>query len=125
QSPDRLRNGWKLRRAARQRTSLTRWWDWLSVKPDGSITLDVRAVLETDDGELIYTFYPGRMILTPEMFAMDRSERTEVDPANYYFRTLPTYETGSEKYGWLNNIVAVGVGRITEKGVGFSVYEVK
>ena len=64
------------------------------------------------------------MILTPEMFAMDRSERTEVDPANYYFRTLPTYETGSEKYGWLNNIVAVGVGRITEKGVGFSVYEV-
>ena len=56
---------------------------------------------------------------------MDWSERAAFDPANYYFRVVPVYETGSEKYGWLNNIVAIGVGRFYEKGVGYSVYEVK
>ena len=27
-----------------------------------------------------------------------------------YFRVTPRFETGSEKYAWLNRIIAVGVG---------------
>ena len=33
-----------------------------------------------------------------------------VPPADYYFRTTPYFETSSEKYAWLNKIVA-GRGR--------------
>lgn len=31
----------------------------------------------------------------------------EVDPAKYYFRAMPVFETGAAKYDWLNRIVAV------------------
>ncbi len=85
--------------------------DWALVRPDGLVQLDVRATLRTDDGELIYTTYRGILRGSP-------------DSPDFYFRTAPMYETGSEKYGWLNQIVAVGVGRLTPTGVSYSVYEV-
>jgi hypothetical protein len=49
-----------------------------------------------------------------------------VPPADYYFRTTPYFETSSDKYAWLNKIVAVGVGQLDlSKGwVGYKVYEV-
>ena len=37
-----------------------------------------------------------------------------VDPSEYYFRKAPFFETGSDKYGWLNRIAAV----ITSQGNG-------
>ncbi len=85
--------------------------DWALVRPDGVVALDVRATLRTDDGELIYTTYRGII-------------RGALDSPEFYFRTAPMYETGSEKYGWLNGIVAVGVGKLTPAGVSYSVYEV-
>ncbi len=33
-----------------------------------------------------------------------------VDPASYYFRIAPMFETAAPKYDWLNRILAVGVG---------------
>ncbi len=84
--------------------------DWLLLRPDGAGELDVRATLRTDDGELIYTTYRGILRGSPD------------SPG--YFRTAPMYETASEKYGWLNQIVAVGVGKLTATGVSYSVYEV-
>lgn len=47
-----------------------------------------------------------------------------VDPSEYYFRTTPVFETGSETYGWLNRIIAVGTGRRTPTGVGYTVYAI-
>ncbi len=85
--------------------------DWLLLRPDGSGELDVRATLRTDDGELIYTTYRGILRGAP-------------DSPEFYFRSIPMYETGSEKYGWLNQIVAVGVGTLTPTGVSYSVYQV-
>ena len=85
--------------------------DWLLLRPDGAGQLDVRATLRTDDGELIYTTYRGILRGSP-------------NSPDFYFRTAPMYETASEKYGWLNQIVAVGVGILTPTGVSYSVYEV-
>ena len=31
-----------------------------------------------------------------------------VDPASYYFRTVPQFETGAPAYAWLNDLVALG-----------------
>ena len=40
--------------------------DWLFRRPDGVIHLDVRAILETDRGEMIYMTYTGRLKTNPE-----------------------------------------------------------
>lgn len=47
--------------------------------------------------------------------------------SDLYFRTTPHFETASEKYGWLNRIVAVGVGGVGKFGqssVSYKVYEI-
>ena len=48
----------------------------------------------------------------------------DVDPSEYYFRTTPVFETSSEKYGWLNRIVAVGVGKLGKNKVTYKVYKI-
>jgi len=97
--------------------------DWFLIRPDGAGELDVRGTLRTDDGHLIYSYYHGILHTSPEVF--QRVARGEtVDPSEYYFRTAPFYETGSEKYGWLNRVVAVAVGRMGPHWVGYSVYAI-
>jgi hypothetical protein len=97
--------------------------DWLLLRPDGAGELDVRATVRTDDGHLIYTYYRGILNAPPEV--MQRALQGEaVDPSEYYFRIAPVYETASEKYGWLNRIVAVGVGRYRPGWVGYTIYAV-
>jgi hypothetical protein len=97
--------------------------DWFMFRPDGAGELDVRATVRTDDGHLIYTYYRGIIDATPEVLQRVAAGET-VDPAEYYFRTAPCFETASEKYGWLNRIVAVGVGRVKPNWVGYTVYAV-
>ena len=42
-----------------------------------------------------------------------------VDPSEYYFRVAPVFETGVDRYAWLNKILAVGEGeRLTPNVVG-------
>ena len=48
----------------------------------------------------------------------------EVSPAAYYFRIVPWFETSSDKYGWLNNIVSVGLGHRLPSGPIYQVFEV-
>ena len=97
--------------------------DWVLIRPDGIAELDVRATLKTDDGELIYVYYSGILALTPEI-SERRAKGEDVDPSEYYFRTRPTFETGSEKYGWLNSIVCVGVGKVEPNKVRYKVYQI-
>lgn len=97
--------------------------DWALLRHDGIGELDVRATARTDDGELIYIYYRGIMKVSPEISA--RFQKGEdVDPSEYYFRTTPIFETGSEKYGWLNHIICVGVGKREQKRVRYHVYQI-
>jgi hypothetical protein len=97
--------------------------DWFIVRPDGAILLDVRAVVRTDDAQIIYSYYRGLQVVPPAV--RQRMQKGEpVDPSEYYFRTTPVFETASEKYGWLNRVVAVGVGAITRTGVAYKVYAI-
>ena len=97
--------------------------DWLLVRPDGVREVDVRITLRTDDGQLIYMAYRG-IIDIPAEVAQRMARGEAVAPAEYYFRTAPFFETGSEQYGWLNRLVAVGVGERTPTGVAYAVYAV-
>jgi hypothetical protein len=97
--------------------------DWQSLRADGTITLNVRLVMQTDDGALIGMTYLGMRHGPKEV--LDRIGRGEkVNPTEYYMRATPYYETASEKYGWLNRIVSVAYGHRMAGGAIYQVFEV-
>jgi len=97
--------------------------DWIVVRPDGVTTLDVRLVLETDDGAAIGMTYRGLRHGPAEV--IDRLNRGEiVDPSTYYFRIAVTFETAAPKYAWLNGAAFVGTGDRTPTGPIYDVFEV-
>lgn len=81
--------------------------DWAVVRPDGTIKLDVRVLLRTDDDADIYMSYPG--------IGLDGGSR---------LRIAPQFETGDERYAWLNAVQAVGTGSSDGTVVDYQVYEV-
>lgn len=76
------------------------------MRADGGATLEARYAVRTADGALIYVRNVGVRTGPPEVLArLGRGE--PVDPATYYFRTTPRFETGAPRYAWLNHLVAV------------------
>ncbi len=97
--------------------------DWQSWRSGGATLLDVRLVLKTDDGELIAMTYQGLRHGPREV--IERLGRGEdVDPSSYYFRINPLFETASPTYGWLNRILAIGLGHRFPDGPIYNVFEV-
>jgi hypothetical protein len=97
--------------------------DWQSVRTDSCIKLDVRLVLKTTDGALIVMTYQCLRSGPPEvMQRLDKGEN--VDPASYYFRMNPLFETSSPKYDWMNRIVTVGIGHRLPDGPLYSIFEI-
>ncbi len=77
--------------------------DWVTVRADKSLRIDVRLVLLTEDGATIYMYYGGILI-------------------DGKARTAPYFETGDERYTWLNNVQAVGIGTLGPTGPTYEVY---
>jgi len=97
--------------------------DWLLLRSDGVLELDLRITLETDDHTLIHMSFQGlRHGPADVIAALGRGEA--VDPANYYFRTLPRFETSAEKYAFLNRIITVGVGEARPDGAVHQIEEI-
>ena len=95
--------------------------DWLLGRADGVLNLDVRLNLETDDGARIYIQYHGILELNEKiMAAIAKGEDT--DYGDTYFMTQPRFETGHERYVWLNDIVAVAQGRFTPDGIAYEMF---
>ena len=84
--------------------------DWLISRPDGTSELNVRATLRTDDDQLIYMWSRG-IVHTPA-------------GGETYWRTTPVFETASERYGWLNRLIAVGVGRRAPRKTVYRIHEI-
>ena len=85
--------------------------DWGTISQDGSLmALDVRFTLKTDDGEYIYVEHQGRG-----------------DLSNGTIAAAPTFQTGSEKYNWINQVQGVIAGQVNlETGkLIYRLYEVK
>ncbi len=97
--------------------------DWLVLRRDGSLQLDVRATLETHDGALVYMVYRG--VRTGPPGVIKRLNAGEnVDPSEYYFRIAPFFETGAENYAWLNGLVCVGIGERKPSGPRYEVHRI-
>ena len=97
--------------------------DWFVRRADQMVELDVRCVLRTDDNHLIYCSLRGINEMTSEV-AIKAITGQYIDSSKYYFRVTTVTETGSEKYAWLNRIIAVGVGKLIPAGVEYEIYTV-
>lgn len=80
--------------------------DWQVVLGDGTVLVETRYNLRAHDGALVHIRTSG--LRTGEPAALDALARgEEVDPADYYFRTSATFETGDERYRWMTRAVTV------------------
>lgn len=101
--------------------------DWGLVIDSATFKIDSRLTIETDDGALIYVSYSGYSYAPAKVAALIGAGRGgELSPADYYFRTSVSFETGTPRYAWLNHLVAVGVGSFPAGGkVVFRVYAIE
>jgi hypothetical protein len=97
--------------------------DWTLLRADGVLELDLRVTLETDDGALIHLASFGLRHGPPEVVAALARGET-VDPASYYFRTTPRFETGHPKYAFLNRLLAVSSGDRRATGPIYTIEEI-
>lgn len=84
--------------------------DWSTVHPNGVLTIDCRAQIESDDGAQIYMAYTGRIDLgTPEA-AVDYSNGKL--PPIMGIQILPVLESDDPRYDWVNRVACFGIGRV-------------
>ncbi len=82
--------------------------DWVTLGAGGSMKLDVRLALTTDDGASIYMTYSGF------------GKRGE--DGSTTIRTAPQLLTGDERYAWLNTLQCVAHGTTGKGDVTYVVY---
>lgn len=97
--------------------------DWTLSRSDAVLELDLRITLETNDGALIGMTSFGLRHGPPEVLAaLARGE--SVDPAKYYFRTAPRFETSAPQYAFLNRLIAVASGDRRATGPIYTINEI-
>ena len=82
--------------------------DWIT-QVSGHSSLDVRIVLDTDDGAIIYMSYTG--VIRPGENGL-------------YWRVRPIFQTASEKYDWLNHIVCIGKNKQIPGKVAYDIFQI-
>lgn len=100
--------------------------DWATIDDNDTLRLDARVTFETHDGALIFVSYRGVLRPMPKVreFSQRGGPKTDEERAQVYFRTAPLFETGDERYAWLNNIVTIGMGESIGGAVRYDVFEV-
>lgn len=85
--------------------------DWFTLGPGQIGTVDARLLARTADGALILLQYNGRVDL-------------EAGPAPIYI--APRFETGDDRYRWLNLVQAVGRGSFVDRStLVYDLYEAR
>ncbi|HEX6528979.1 MAG TPA: DUF3237 domain-containing protein [Burkholderiales bacterium] len=97
--------------------------DWQVIRADGVAYLDARYTLQTEDGALVYVRNRGYRHGPPEVINK-LAAGEPVDEKLYYMRTTPSFETGDERYAWLNRIVCVATGARRPAAVELEVFEI-
>jgi hypothetical protein len=95
--------------------------DWQVLHPDGMASIDTRYTLRTHDGAHIYLSTSGVRHGSPEVLRRLAAGEA-VDPDEYYFRLFCRFETGDERYRWLNRTLAVATGARTPEAVRYEAY---
>jgi Protein of unknown function (DUF3237) len=97
--------------------------DFQVIRPNGLTELEAKYTFELDDGAIVYIENIGIRFGPKEL--LDRIAKGEaVDPAQIYFRSVPKFETGSDKYRWLMEHLFIGVGARHPDRVEIDVHQV-
>ena len=81
--------------------------DFQIIRPNELIDLEAKYAFETNDGATVYVENKGMRFGPVEL--LQKLKRGEpVDPKLIYFRTVPRFETGHEKYRWLMHSLFIG-----------------
>lgn len=83
--------------------------DWQVTRPDGVTVADATYAIETDDGVVIQIRNKGLRHGLPEVMRR-LAAGEEVDPADYYFRTVPEFIAPAGPYDWLNRSIFICAG---------------
>jgi muconolactone delta-isomerase len=95
--------------------------DWQIILPDGTALGDIRYVLQTDRGDLLYVRSRSIRHGSPEVLArLGRGE--DVDPGEYTFRTSTEIETAAPDLDWLNRGIFISVAGRQAVGVIYETY---
>ncbi len=88
--------------------------DWVLMRADGTGEVDVRGTIHTGDGANIYIYYTG---------ILDMSKGGPRGP----IRTGIRFETGAERYAYLNRTQGVGIGvaDFDAQTVSYDIYALK
>lgn len=97
--------------------------DWQTVLADGIADLDARYAIETSDGAVIEVVSQGIRHASPEVHARIAGGE-QVDPSEYYMRTVVRLESGSADYGWVNRSLFIARGGKVGNTVQLAVFRV-
>lgn len=86
--------------------------DWLTVDDQGVAIVDVRLTIRTHDDALVFVQYGGRIDMSG-------------GPGTAPIYAAPTFETGDDRYRWLNTVQAVAKGTLDGQDLTYEVAEVR
>lgn len=95
--------------------------DWQLVRADGCLEIDGRYSARTPDGDLIYIQSVGVRSGDPAVLESLIAGRP-VAPSDYYFRTLVTFETSSERLAHLERSIYLAVAERQASTVRYACY---
>ena len=84
--------------------------DAIILRQDGTGVLDLHLLLQTDDGQKILMTCRGIGYPNPD--------------GTLFARLQPLFETGAEKYAWLNKVVAIGVFHQVPGKISYRIYQI-
>ena len=95
--------------------------DWFTRRPDGSLGIDVRLTLHSDDEVFMTLAYQGELTGTAEaLAAFGRGEAMRA--GSHQIRTTAVIGCGDERYAWLDGVELTGEGEQTQAGPAYRLY---
>lgn len=100
--------------------------DWAIYRTRDHLDIEVRGVLKTHDGAIIYLRYDGMWRSSPGMLTevLRPGGGSLFRPEEHYLRVFGRFETAATRYAWLNQILALGVGTLVPDGIRYEFLEV-
>jgi Protein of unknown function (DUF3237) len=96
--------------------------DWMQMSSDGFWRPNVRAQFETNDGAIVLMQYWG-LVEQTEAFKLASEADRETQWHDQYMRLAIRFDTGAERYRWLNTNLFVAAGRLLGTGrIEYAIY---
>ena len=97
--------------------------DWQLTRHDGVTVVEAIYAIETDDGVIIQLRNKGLRHGPPEVMAR-LAAGDPVEPAEYYFRTVPEFIAPAGPYEWMNRSIFICSGARYPAGIRLWVWRV-